>query len=148
MMFSAPWQVGAWIPATNYVALCAVARDRLWTTPEAYHQGMVDVATEMYQGPVYRTLFVMFGPSLVAMGAARRWGSLHQGTQLTVRKQHKEGVELTVDFPAKLLSEDGVRSLGAAFCAIALASRGTDASFTVGACGDTSAQMSIHWKYW
>lgn len=147
-LLTAPWRVGDWIPTSHYVALCALARDQIWTTEEAYHLGMVGVASEMYQGPLHRALFVMFGPSLVAMGAARRWGTLHRGTELIVKRQLKESVELVTTFPPRLLTEESVRSLGAAFCAIALASHGKDATFTLLDLSETSAQMSIGWRYW
>lgn len=147
-LLTAPWRAGDWIPTSHYVALCALARDQVWTNEEAYHLGMVGVATEMYQGPLHRALFVMFGPSLVAMGAARRWGTLHRGTELVVKRQLKESVELLTTFPFRLFTEESVRSLGAAFCAIALASHGKDATFTLLDFGDTSAQMSIGWHYW
>lgn len=147
-LLTTPWRAGDWIPTCHYVALCALARDQVWTTEEAYHLGMMAVATEMYQGPIHRALFIMFGPSLVAMGAARRWGTLHKGTELVVKRQLKESVELETTFPPRLFTEESVRSLGAAFCAIAVASHGKDTSFQLLDLGETSARMLIGWHYW
>lgn len=144
---NAPWQPGEWIPMTAYVALCAIARDLLWQTDEAYHQGMFDVATEMYKGPVYKTLFFMLGPSIVALGAARRWETLHQGTQVTVKMQREGSLQLQLRYPERLIDVCGVQSLGASFCAIAAASRGKNPTFTLESMSDQEAQMLLQWNY-
>ena len=147
LALQAPYKQGDWIPTTTYVALSALARDRLWQSESAYHQGMLDVATEMYTGPVFRALFVMFGPSLVAMSAAKRWHTLHQGTELVTKKQQKESLDLALTFPPKLFTEVGVYSLGAAFCAIAQACRGKDPTHTLLSLTDTTAEVRIGWTY-
>lgn len=144
---NAPWKQGEWIPATAYVALCAIARDQLWQTDEAYHKGMFAVATEMYKGPVYKTLFFMFGPSLVALSAAKRWETLHQGTKLAIKKQQKESLNLVLQYPKRLFNEVSVQSLGAAFCAIAEGSRGKNSKSTFVNFSETEAEILIEWNY-
>ena len=146
-ILTAPWKEGDWIPTTAYVALCAIARDQLWQSEQEYHRGMFDVATEMYKGPVYRMLFFMFGPSIVAMNAAKRWDTLHQGTKLVIKKQKKESINLTLTFPQNLFSEAAVQSLGAAFCAIAQGPGGKDPAFTLLSFSDSEAEVLISWTY-
>jgi hypothetical protein len=143
----APWKEGDWIPTTTYAALCAIARDHLWQSEPEYHRGMFDVATEMYKSPSYRLLFFMFGPSIVAMSSAKRWDTLHRGTQLVIKKQKQESINLTLTFPKNLFSETAVQSLGAAFCAIAQGSRGKDPTFTLLSLSDLEAEILISWTY-
>lgn len=146
-ILSAPWSPGDWIPWTSYAALCAIARDFLWTSDEAYQRGMFEVATEMYSGPAYRLLFFMLGPSIVAMSAAKRWGTIHRGTDLVIKKQKKESIDAVLTYPSKLVSETALQSLGAAFCAIAQGSRGQDPKFTVISFDKTQAEFTISWTY-
>jgi hypothetical protein len=146
-VLTAPWKPGDWIPTTTYVALCAVARDHLWLSDQDYHQGMFEVATEMYKGPVYKTLFLMLGPSIAAMGAAKRWDTLHQGTQLVIKKQTKESLCLVLTSPQNLFTDLAVQSLGAAFCAVAQGSRGRDATFEMVTRNDVEAELLISWTY-
>lgn len=144
---NAPWKLGEWIPTTVYIALCDIARDQLWLTDEAFHQGMFDVATEMYSGPLLKMMFFMFGPSLVALSAAKRWDTLHQGTKLVVVKQQKESIQMLLQFPHKLVSEAGVKSLGAAICATVAGSRGKNTKYSLLKFNDTEAELLVEWKY-
>lgn len=146
-VLGAPWKQGEWIPTTAYVALCAMARDCLWKSDAEYHRGMFEVAMEMYNGPVYRALFFMFGPSVLAMSAGKRWDTLHQGTKLVIKKQKKESIELVVTFPHKLFTQTAIQSLGAAFCAVAQGSRAKDPSFTLVSFGDVESEILISWTY-
>lgn len=144
---TAPWKLGEWIPTTVYIALCDIARDQLWQTEEAYYQGMFDVATEMYSSPLLKMMFFMLGPSLVCLSAVKRWDTLHQGTKLVVKKQQKESIHLLLQFPHKLVSEPGVKSLGAAICATIAGSRGKNTKYTLIAFGDKEAEMLVQWNY-
>jgi hypothetical protein len=147
VILSSPWTQGDWIPTAHYVALCELARDHVWQTDAAYHQGMFEVATEMYSGPAYKMLFFMFGPSVVAMSAAKRWDTLHKGTTLAIKKQKKESLDLLLSYPQNLFSEAGVQSLGAAFCSIAQGSRGKNPKFTPVSFSHTEAEVIISWEY-
>ena len=101
-LLTQPWQPGEWLPTINYAVPCAFARDRNFLT--------------------------VFGPSLVAMSAAKRWHTLQSGTELVVKKQTKQSVHLLLTLPLKLFLRSGRRAWGA-FCAIAQSSRGTDPTF-------------------
>lgn len=144
---SANWKVGEWIPTVTYVALCAIARDVLWQSDLEFRRGMFAVATEMYKGPFLRTLFGMLGPSIVAMSAAKRWNTLHQGTTMVIKKQQKESIGLVLTFPKNLISEAGMTSLGAACSAAIEVSRGRDSSFDILSLGSTEAEFTINWTY-
>ncbi len=145
---NAPWKPGEWIPTVAYVALCEMARDHLWRTEEEFHQGMFDVGVEMYHSPMLRAISVVLGPSIVALGATKRWSTLHKGTTLTMKKQQKECVNLTLGYPPKIFSEAGMKSLGAAICAAVSVYRGKNTACDIIFLHDTEAELFIKWEYW
>jgi hypothetical protein len=111
------WRPGEWIPETIYAALSAFCRDAVWKTDQEFHAGMLDTASQMYATPFFRTLMFILSPSLMAMGAAKRWHSFHEGSDLAVIKQGATSVNLLLTFPDTLLPEACLRSIGATFCA-------------------------------
>ncbi|RYF07629.1 MAG: hypothetical protein EOO40_08280 [Deltaproteobacteria bacterium] len=142
---TADYKSGEWVPETVYAALCALAQDRVWPSEEAYHQGMSEVAAAMYQAPLYRAVMLLLSPSLIAMGAAHRWHTFHQGSDLKVTKQGKQSADLTLSFPDKVFSKPALRSLGAVFCAALTGAGATETRFRITLAKPGEAQFAINW---
>ena len=98
---------GPWIPeVVAFVAYAAIA-DHLG--PEGFRDWAYDDAAELYQRPVIRHLMKILSPTLVAIGAGQRWGTLRKGSILKSTPVLREGTRLntgaTLSFPTGLFPE-------------------------------------------
>ena len=71
---------GTWMPEVFGVLVYVMAADQLGD--EAFFTWVYQDAARLFDRPLLRHLIKVVSPTLVTMGAARRWGALHQGTSL------------------------------------------------------------------
>ncbi|HET6347237.1 MAG TPA: hypothetical protein VFH51_20060 [Myxococcota bacterium] len=113
----APWEPGEWIPTTNNVMLMLLMRDRVVRDDAAFWRYNLDRASEVFRQPLYKALMFVLSPSLMVLGAAKRWGKFHQGTELVSRDISRQSAKLEVRFPEHLFPELWLGGTSAAFCA-------------------------------
>ena len=88
---------------------------------------MLEHNLEIYRRPLFRGLMFVMSPTLVLMGAAKRWGAFHEGSSLEVDKWARtdthHGAKLHLRHPTGLFQPLHHRAYGEAFRAAALATR-------------------------
>lgn len=135
-----------WLLCSVYCALSALAHDTIWRSENEYHAGMFDIAKSMYSSTFHKALFFLMSPSLVVMGAARRWDNVYQGTKLSVEQQGKTHALLALEAPKNLFDDCSLRSIGAGFCAAIFVSGGKDPMCKTQFASDGRVTFSLTWQ--
>jgi len=92
---------GEWMSEAMGIAVRMVARDALFQSDAEYDAWAFESSQELYTRRVYRVLMYLISPSLVILGATRRWNAFRQGTNL-VSKSHANGGDLELAFTPHL----------------------------------------------
>lgn len=111
-----------WMPDAAGVLLRLMLRDAYLTDDASFMRWNFDVSAKVFSTPTYRVLMYVLSPTLVLMGAARRWGTFRQGSTLAA-EGGKEAATLTLTFPALLYPEVVCRAFGESFRAALAAAK-------------------------
>lgn len=122
-----------------------LARDRVFEDDASYLAWSFKVSGEVFEKPAYRMLMYVLSPTLVAMGAARRWHTFRRGSDLDARVDKGSGT-LVVTFPEHLYPEIVQRSFGETFRAALTAAKAKQLSVTVTETSATKATYQIRWS--
>lgn len=113
---------GEWMSDAQGMVVRLLVRDVVFQTDDEYNRWYFDVAARLFAKPFYRVLMYVVSPTLVMLGAEKRWGTFREGSSLTARIDRNVGnVELR--FPAHLYPELILRGFGEAFRASLAAAR-------------------------
>ena len=80
-----------WLPETVGSMLVHLVRDYGFISNDAYEKWAYDNNARVFSKPHYRVLVAIFSPTLLLSGAARRWGSLHQGSTMKTEPVIRQG---------------------------------------------------------
>jgi hypothetical protein len=118
-------RAGEWMPETLGVMLRLATRDVLIASDAEYLDWTYVVSSKVFAERLYRVLMYVLSPTLVLLGAGRRWNAFREGTTLTATTEKNGGrVELT--FPPHLYTELILHGFGEAFRASLVAARARD----------------------
>lgn len=113
---------GEWMPDAEGMAIRMLVRDVVFDTDAEYHRWYFEIAARVFAKPLYRVLMYVVSPTLVMLGATRRWATFREGSTLTSKVERNQGVaELT--FPEGLYPELTLVGFGEAFRASLSAAR-------------------------
>jgi len=139
-----------WLPEVEFQAAVLAARDAYSGTDEAFCRWVGTITAESFDNPVLRTLMRLVSPSLVVLGAARRWTMFHRGSELTTEPQEPLGARsrslATLRYPEALFSEFCAQALAAAFEATARSSRGTHVLVRLIAYSSTQCRFDVSYR--
>jgi hypothetical protein len=113
---------GTWMPDAHGMAVRLLVRDAIFQTDEEYQRWYYEVAARLFAKPFYRVLMYVVSPTLVMLGAEKRWAAFREGSTLTARIDRNVG-NLELKFPAHLYPEVTLRGFGEAFRASLAAAR-------------------------
>lgn len=115
-----------WIPEVVCAAIVSAHADSLGDE-QAYLSSSLSRNLELFRRPLFRGLMFVLSPTLVLMGAARRWGAFHRGSTLEVQRWEREtagnGVRLRLTHAPGLFLPLHHRGFGEAFRAAVLSTR-------------------------
>lgn len=78
-----------WTPEVLSNAISLNAR-RGYANDDAWLRAVYERQRRVYRTPLYRALMLVLSPTLMTMGAQRRWGAYRKGTELIVEKWRGE----------------------------------------------------------
>jgi hypothetical protein len=116
---------GEWMPETMGTATRILTRDAVFESDAQYNDWTFEIANELFARPFYRALMYVMSPSLVMLGASRRWNAFREGTTLT-SKSAGNGGDITLTFPPHLYTPLVLEGFGHAFRASLAAARARD----------------------
>lgn len=141
---------GTWVSETVFQVANLVVRDLAFATDAAFSEWIFDANTELFDKPLLRSLMRLLSPMLIVIGASRRWGTFHQGSDLVAgrvaRSGEREEASARLRYPAGLFAPLFLSSLEQVFLAALDASRAKDPRVELGAVAPTEAEYKVSWR--
>lgn len=136
-----------WVPEVLCQAANLVFADSVGES--AYLQWSYENAVRLYKKPVLRHLMKLLSPTLVVMGAPRRWGAVRRGTELAVEPARTiDGRMVTygeVTAPTGLMTRPFCEAVAEAFRAGLDGAHGRDGSVELEAFDGATARYRVGW---
>jgi hypothetical protein len=118
---------GPTYPEVVFQAAHLAVRDRVFSDDEPFYEWIFNANALLFDKPFLRNLMRLVSPTLIVLGAARRWAAFHDGSELyadrLVTGSERAETSSHLKYPAGLFSEVFLRGLEQAFMAALLASR-------------------------
>lgn len=136
-----------WIPDVHGLLAQMILVDVLGET--AYLRWLYDEARRIYDRPFLRHLMRLLSPSLVLMGGASRWGTMHRGSRLSalssVKGEHRVTSGIVLDYPPGLFPAAFCRGLGETFRAAFDLAHAANATVVMVEHGQQRSRFEIAW---
>jgi len=134
-----------WMPEVVANLTRLMIRDKAYADDAAFFQWNYEISIQVFKSPVYRMLMALISPTLLMMGATKRWGAFREGTRLEP-KVGKNGGQLILRYPAGLYESVMLEVFAAAFRGALDISRAKNSRVTVGKSGDGITPYDIVWE--
>jgi hypothetical protein len=139
-----------WLPEVQFQAAHAAVRDLAFADDPSFYRWLYKANVELFDRPVIRSLMRLLSPTLVVIGATRRWSTFHTGSELTTGKLDKAGGrEMTLAklvFPPGLFARCFLEGLEQAFLAALVASRAKEAAVKLEDVASAKAEYLVSWR--
>ena len=138
-----------WIPEVVGQVANLMVRDAFLTSDTAFLDWTFRANERVFDKPLVRTLMRLLSPTLLVIGAARRWSTLHDGSLLSSTPVAQVGQRLQtvgqLRFPEGLFHPVFLQGLTAAFRAALALARGREISVLLGRCTSQEADYVVSW---
>jgi hypothetical protein len=135
---------GEWMPETVGTVTRILTREAAFESDDQYNEWTFQIAQELFARPFYRVLMYVVSPSLVMLGASRRWNAFREGTTL-VAKVSGNGGDIALSFPPRLYTPLILEGFGHAFRASLVAARARNIRLELVGAEQQSARWSVTW---
>ncbi|MEM6730338.1 MAG: hypothetical protein AAF658_02210 [Myxococcota bacterium] len=148
-LFAGDYDNQKYVPEVLGVALQHAYRELAFDRDEAFLQEMRAVNGHVFQSPVYRALMKLLSPSLVVLGAGKRWRAFHTHGELKVNPVNVEtgrkAVAAQLVSPAHLYTELYLHSTAAAFIAAVSLTGAADVRVELTEWSETGGHYQCSW---
>jgi hypothetical protein len=118
---------GPTYPEVVFQLVHLVVRDRVFDDDAPFYEWIFDANAQLFDRPILRSLMRLVSPTLIVLGAAKRWGAFHDGSELTADRVVVSGDRAEtfshLRYPSGLFSNVFLRGLEHVFMAALLSSR-------------------------
>jgi hypothetical protein len=146
---------GAWLPEAVFQVVHLVVRDCAFDDDAPFHEWLLKANEQVFDKPILRNLMRLVSPTLIVLGATRRWSTFHTGSELSAARVVVAGdrseTVARLQYPAGLFPWPFLLGLEQSFIAGLAASRARDARVKLlagdgadGASGE--ARYAVSWK--
>jgi hypothetical protein len=139
-----------WVPETLFQAVHLVVRDLAFSDDPSFFRWVFETNAALFDKPLLRNLMRLLSPTLIVIGAARRWATFHQGSELTaghvVRSDEGDETVARLRYPQGLFPIIFLEGLEHAFLAAISAARGKGARVKLGKVDLTEAEYRVTWR--
>lgn len=108
-----------WVPEVATTFLFLAVRDLKFKNDQDWINWCGESATKLYAKPWAKVLMFVLSPTLIVMGAAKRWSAFHRGSVLTTEGARHEGnrvvVRATLTFGPGLFDDVTLRRFAKAY---------------------------------
>lgn len=140
----------AWAPEVVFQAAYLVVRDLGFPDDAAFHRWLFRINEEMFDKPLLRNLMRLVSPGLVVLGAAKRWGTFHTGSELVpgnVTTADGRTTSIThLRYPEGLFDRTFLVGLEHAFLAALGMARAREPQVEIGAVEAGRAAFKASWR--
>jgi hypothetical protein len=134
---------GPWYPEVVFQVAHLVVRDRVFDDDAKFFEWIFNANALVFDRPILRNLMRLVSPTLVVLGATKRWAAFHAGSELTAERVVATGDRgqtlAHLRYPTGLFSPVFLLGLEQVFMAALLASRARDPQVKLGRVEDTGA---------
>ena len=138
-----------WIPEVVGQVANLMVRDACLTSDAEFLDWTFRANQRVFDKPLIRALMRLLSPTLLVIGAARRWSTLHDGSALSSTPVRQVGDRVQtvgqLRFPDGLFHPVFLGGLTAAFRAALALARGRDVSVLLGHCSASEADYVVSW---
>jgi hypothetical protein len=142
-------QSNSWTPEVVGQVANLMVRDACLASDAEYYDWSYRASQSAFDKPLIRSLMRLFSPTLLVMGAARRWSTLHDGTQLDATPVIESGDRWQtigrLRFPEGVFPQLFLEGLTAAFSAAMEMARGRDIKVELADRTIVSADYRVSW---
>jgi hypothetical protein len=142
-------QAGEWMPEVIGNALYLACRDLAFRSDDAFLEWRYESSATTFKTPLYRVIMHIVSPTLVVMGAAKRWAAFHQGSSLksssTKRRDGRASAEGRLSYPSGLFPDLVLRGFCRSFEAAIAASHARNPRATVQVPSADEAVYLLSW---
>jgi hypothetical protein len=135
---------GEWMPETLGTTLRILTREVVFQNDAEYNDWTFEISSEVFKRPAYRVLMYVMSPSLVMLGATRRWKAFREGSKLVANVRGNEG-DIVLNFPPHLYTALVLEGFGQAFRASLVAARARNVRLALDDAQPESARWSVAW---
>jgi hypothetical protein len=140
----------SWLPEVHFQAAHAAVRDLAFADDASFHKWLYRANTELFDRPVLRSLMRLLSPTLVVIGATRRWATFHIGSELTTgklgRQGDRESTLAKLRYPSGLFARCFLEGLEQAFLAALVASRAREPDVKLQDVAAQQAEYLVSWR--
>lgn len=138
-----------WISETLSTAFFLALWDSQFNDFSAFRNWSMKSNLTLFDKPWTRMMMRLLSPTLVVLGAAKRWGAFHRGSILKVDPVKKDNRDMLVHgvlkYPAGLFVRPRLDMFGVAFVAALTLSRAENARYSVHEIDDSTAAFDVTW---
>jgi hypothetical protein len=134
-----------WMPDVHGVLARLLVRDSICESDQQFSEWSYDVAGAVFKRPLFRVLMYVLSPTLVLMGAGRRWAAFRRGTTLTAEVRGNGGM-VELRYPDKLYTPLILEGFVAAFRASLVAARAVETRIELVESLPGRARWSASWR--
>jgi len=139
-----------WLPEVCGNCLILMVRDACFSSDEDYLDWCCEYMGRLFQKPLYKIMMNVFSTSLIVMGAAKRWATFHQGSDLRAEPIKKvEGRYQSVGsltYPPHLFTGLIVPQLGSVYTAALKANKAEEPKVISKETSKTESMFFVSWK--
>lgn len=135
---------GEWMPETVGTTLRILTREIVFESDADYKAWTFEISSEVFRRPAYRVLMYVMSPSLVMLGATRRWNAFREGTKLVANVSGNVG-DIRLTFPPQLYPLLVLEGFGEALRASLVAARARNVQLALDDAQPESARWSVSW---
>ncbi len=136
---------GQMMPECTAITLRLILRDLQFAGDEPYLAWTYEASARVFRSGVYRMLMYVMSPSLVIMGAAKRWSAFRVGTTLSA-KADKKSAQLELTYPPRLYPELVLLGHAQSFRAAVDAAGAADSKVELTGHSETVAGFRVSWQ--
>jgi hypothetical protein len=140
----------AWLPETVFQVANLVVRDLAFPSEVSFFEWIFKANAELFERPLLRSLMRLLSPTLIVIGASKRWGAFHRGSELAAGRVSRTGERdetvARLRYPSGVFSPTFLTSLEQVFLAALAASRARDPRVELGAVGPAEAEYRVSWR--
>lgn len=140
----------AWLPETAFQVAHLVVRELGFPDDASFCEWIFRTNAELFDRPILRGLMRLLSPTLIVIGAGKRWGTFHQGSELVAgrvsRSDDRHQTVAYLRYPPGLFAPIFLTGLEQAFLAALAASRAKDPRVELRALGPLGAEYHVSWR--
>jgi hypothetical protein len=141
-----------WVSEVVFQVAHLVVRDRRFAEDGPLLDWMQAANAQVFDKPILRNLMRLVSPTLIVLGATKRWSAFHTGSELTadrvVESEGRAGATAHLRYPPRLFSSLFLVTLERSFVAALTASRARDPQAKVRSSGNEEGltHYAVSWR--